>query len=760
MIIEEVYKKVDKYLASDSYLPMIVDLPSANYLSEFKTHYRVGQNRFIGSNTYATKDNLPDIPKLLDAVSHFEGITFITGISAALKLRGAQETKRFFKKFMAVEAQGKLVLISIQCADYLKFSDPRIAASNRVLIVTSDENAAISSMSFISKNLHDSFPVFTDGIGMAVEMYDEFTGKVLNVVTSKTKKDFPLSLIPIKEFNSTYHTIVVTYNELNGLEEQWGDETLWGYLYKTLKKNTSWDALVLKEFAGVPNLTNCFSQYSTFSQDKKWEHFIAIKVCGAKGNEYLSYVISKTNGYAEFIPNLYNLILDFEISDKHFLSLYNERRSILQYVKDEHLSSEFCKLAGGHSENALYYLTDDTSAEKRMILSTIAKYPEIFTIDKLPEKLKVVSPSLYAYLRNVNFREDLFTRYFAQYKYCKVTNRISEVMREMVNEQAIKREYNKYLVPRASIVSKLQKEKAIVYFVDALGVEFLGFIQDELYGRQLIGKIQYGLSNLPSITCMNREFVSEFQSADVPVRDIKKIDEIKHDGVLSCDYETEKLPVHLFAELEEIRNVLKRAEMDLTSGHFKRVYLISDHGASRLAVINEQENKWEVKEKGQHSGRCCPKPEISEKPEQATEENNFWCLANYDRFRGGRKANVEVHGGATLEEVVVPIIEITQQPASLKCAIDTKSKVVTTSFKKNAIVRIYISEDFDNVKVLVEGIYYEAQKSENKYYYTVEMPEVKKSGIHSMDVYVNNSIIAQGLTFEVKKEGANERKFF
>ena len=33
-------------------------------------------------------------------------------------------------------------------------------------------------------------------------------------------------------------------------------------------------------------------------------------------------------------------------------------------------------------------------------------------------------------------------------------------------------------------------------------------------------------------------------------------------------------------------------------------------------------------------------------------------LPNYDRFKGSRKANVEVHGGATLEEVTVPIIEI------------------------------------------------------------------------------------------------------
>ena len=124
------------------------------------------------------------------------------------------------------------------------------------------------------------------------------------------------------------------------------------------------------------------------------------------------------------------------------------------------------------------------------------------------------------------------------------------------------------------------------------------------------------------------------------------------------------------------------------------------------------------------------------------------------------KTNVEVHGGATLEEVIVPIIEITRQSASLKCMIDSQSAIVTASFKKNAVVRIYISEDFEDVKVLVEGKYYEAHKTENKYYYTVEMPDVKKAGVHTMDVYVNNSIIAQNLTFEVKKEGINERKFF
>ena len=60
---------------------------------------------------------------------------------------------------------------------------------------------------------------------------------------------------------------------------------------------------------------------------------------------------------------------------------------------------------------------------------------------------------------------------------------------------------------------------------------------------------------------------------------------------------------------------------------------------------------------GEHSGRCCPINDLDEKPACATEENGWWILANYDRFTGGRLSSVEVHGGATLEEILVPVIE-------------------------------------------------------------------------------------------------------
>jgi hypothetical protein len=50
--------------------------------------------------------------------------------------------------------------------------------------------------------------------------------------------------------------------------------------------------------------------------------------------------------------------------------------------------------------------------------------------------------------------------------------------------------------------------------------------------------------------------------------------------------------------------------------------------------------------------------DIDTKPQLATEENGYWVMASYDRFAGGRLSSVEVHGGATLEEILVPVITV------------------------------------------------------------------------------------------------------
>ena len=228
----------------------------------------------------------------------------------------------------------------------------------------------------------------------------------------------------------------------------------------------------------------------------------------------------------------------------------------------------------------------------------------------------------------------------------------------------------------------------------------------------------------------------------------RKLDEVKHSGEQNFNYEMTKTPIHLTAELQIIDSVLEEVTSKLTGKDVNKVLLVSDHGASRLAVINEQECKWEMASKGQHSGRCCPCCDADVKSQYATQENGFWVLANYDRFKGGRKASVEVHGGATLEEVVIPLIEFELYDKTI--TVTNETPTTTTSFKKNAEIIIFSTSSLKNVSVRVAGRHYEAEAiGHNKH--KVEFDDIKKTGKYAADVFEGDNLIGQ-VEFEVQRE--------
>ena len=192
--------------------------------------------------------------------------------------------------------------------------------------------------------------------------------------------------------------------------------------------------------------------------------------------------------------------------------------------------------------------------------------------------------------------------------------------------------------------------------------------------------------------------------------------------------------------------------------------MISDHGASRLAVLHDTENIWEMSEKGKHSGRCCPKGDVDTQPEFATDAEDFWALANYDRFKGGRKANVEVHGGATLEELCVPIIELTYlaEKPEIKLmplegnAYEDGVPVVEVSFRKKAGLKFFITASLPNLKICVNDIFYDCDTIDSNSYKVI-MPDLKKQGTYYANIYSGENLIVEHLPFIVKKEGQREK---
>jgi len=363
--------------------------------------------------------------------------------------------------------------------------------------------------------------------------------------------------------------------------------------------------------------------------------------------------------------------------------MYDLRKTLLKgFVKDVQVS-EYVTETKLKDDERIYYLTDNTDVERKAIIESLA------SISEIPQAISRIYPALYDYLYDYMFdgeNGDLFTSYFSTYKRLKLMNKITNAFYNHVLELAVdgNRAFNR--LKTRGIVDSLRNDNTALFWVDALGTEYIGYIQKRAKALELKLKIHVVKAELPTITSCNNDFRDSWNGDK---QQTKKLDTVKHEGENDFSYELSKFPIHIVAELRIIDKVFDAIATELTrktalSGKsVNKFLLVSDHGASRLAVINEQETKWEMASKGKHSGRCCPCNEADVKSKFATksDDEDFLILANYDRFKGGRKGAVEVHGGASLEEVVIPLIEFELFDDTIQFTLTT---VATTSYKKNA----------------------------------------------------------------------------
>ena len=449
-----------------------------------------------------------------------------------------------------------------------------------------------------------------------------------------------------------------------------------------------------------------------------------------------------------------------------FEVLYLERKKLINKLPvNLSVITKYCEKIGKYERDAVYYLTDNSEIEQFEFVKCLSNYD--FTDDELYKVVKHFSPMLSMYLRPFTFDSintkvsesdaelrDVLSQYFQEYKVQKVTNKIHPYFEDIVNKFAKERPYNK-LRPRSNIVSQLEKDGAELFFFDALGVEYLSFIKAKCEEIGLIMEIYVGRCELPSITVKNKEFIQYFGGN---FRKIDGLDELKHHSQV-FDYVKRKEPIHLFRELEIIEEEIRRIQTFLVQDVFKKAVVISDHGASRLAVISgeESDSKLVLEEKGQHSGRCCP-VESNPNIDYAAYEDGFVVLANYERFKGGRKANVEVHGGATLEEVVVPVIILSKKPENVEFCFT--NPIIILKHKDIAMLTLYSNIPMNHPRIAVNGRFYDGEFVADHKHAKFVMPELKRSGDYVAELYDGNINLSVVLLFKVQKLMGQEIDLF
>lgn len=392
------------------------------------------------------------------------------------------------------------------------------------------------------------------------------------------------------------------------------------------------------------------------------------------------------------------------------------------------------------------YLTDNTKVERQAIIVSLCEGAK-------NECLPVSYPDLHLYLQDFHFDDERFTKYFAAYKECKLKNDIDDSFLATVADYSISRPYNS-LPARASLISSLDDGNTTLIFLDAFGVEYLGYVKEKCAELKLRFASKIARADLPTVTSTNRNFFDEWKGKREPP--IKDLDELKHHPERGYDYHNSPFPIHLAEELDVIKTALERAKTKLLTGECKRVLIASDHGASRLAVISPDvqlpSNNCEAKS----SGRYCVGEELPSGNNIVAEaEGEYAVIADYSRFTGSRAASVEIHGGATLEEVLVPIIEITLVDSNIQVMLD--DNVIEVSYKTVPTLVIIITPDCDNVTAAIGGKTYKAERLE-KSKYKVAMPDLKK-GKYTLDVFEDQNKIASK-EFTIKSKGFAERDIF
>ena len=743
--------------------PLIVNTESFTDFNtiELRMHADNSKNCiYVSKNT--RENGVPDIQTIKEKLSK-TGTHVVIGISQSMMLRGAKILDETIDELIGYSIKGNAIILLTHCRVFLeKYIQRDLRLKKRIVILEGGQTQL--PQIHITKNKDECVNSFyDDGIRGLLAHLERITDieiqhhPVITVVTTFSLPFFKNSMYAMSESGGIYDILIQKYKDLSGsLEKGYGTDEQWIWLFSAMKKYQSFSDFIVAEYGSTSGLiTYLGNALESGKTNSLWVLWLAMKVFGVESNKYISYVLSHSEQADKLESHIYQDLLKIDITDSRFEEFFTERKQVIERLPENLPEvTTYCFSVGRHGKNAVYYLTDATENERFTFMQLIDQNK--WDDEELKKAIQHGFPELALYLREFVFDQintklpekdaafrNTLTVYFQRYKIQKIKNHIEDDFLEQVNELAVERPFYK-LRPRSGIVSSMDKNNTQAYFFDALGVEYLSYIQAKCEKYGLVYEISIGHCELPSITAKNKEFKKYFET-----KDIGDLDELKHHSQ-EYDYQKCEYPIHIFKELSIIDQELRRIRAQLIQNNFEKAVIVSDHGASRLAVIYKHENGslLELDEKGEHSGRCCPTLEDPGIP-QAAYEDGYSVLGNYERFRGGRKANLEVHGGASLEEVIVPVITLSLRPDDIEYYF--VNPVVKYKVNKPTEIELFSNVPMKQPRIEIEGVFYDGKFSTDNRHAIFTLTEQKRVREYTATVYEGDTNTGVTLTFQIER---------
>lgn len=722
---------IKSYLTSTVKTPFFLFVSDGQYLAVIDELKVLGLDFVPMSRFCSGEDKIPDIDELFNYIEaadmNANGNKFVvTGLGELLALRGTDEAIRTLSRLKDLNVGGaKAVLLLRGLASRIPGleADPRFDGRRYYVV-----DGAECDLSFTLAAPSVGLSALAGFKSMLMELENGRSGNlVVNTMVNLNKAILTTHQISNAYEGITFYTKGFTLTRSCGTEEQWTQ-----LLTELNQLGGSIDA-VFEKYGHSSNLESEFYARIAGNDYRNWLYFICLKSKSTTiQNGYLRFVLDKTSHFEAFAGNVLNAIIEIPHTDRRFATFYKERKALVEKFPESDIANFVVNNRQVVAES-IYKLTDGTRVEREEIVAWISN-------NGVVPQLEGIYPTLASYLKKYVFKcpelADLLTDYFEAYKRQKLSNQLEPKFLEKVDELALSRQFN-HLPTRDEIMDGVDKSGTYLYWLDALGVEYLSLIEALVQKKGLSIHINIARAELPTVTSINRAFFDTWQGEKNGNNGDKDLDDVKHKDAGGYNFTDNELPIHLARELDIIVAMIDKAATELALRHCKRFLIVSDHGASRLAVLRRKEEKYDAGTSGEHSGRCCKLFQSHDLPFAAV-ENGYLVLADYGRFKGSRAANVEVHGGASLEEVVVPVIELTLKDGST--SVKLVNEVVIVDFRAGTEIELFFNSPVQNVSVVINGVSYSALQIDANHYF-VKLPDIKRAGEYPADVYAGDNLI-------------------
>ncbi len=384
---------------------------------------------------------------------------------------------------------------------------------------------------------------------------------------------------------------------------------------------------------------------------------------------------------------------------------------------ENYIKNCISEISQNNTSLAIALTTGVFDFEKTMLTAWYADRDNTgLTLEKVADKYPDLRMYLSSQKPSVKKQDNWYLDYFDAYRDAKLSDVITEKIESYISEKNHDENtfygwYHSFnethdLLNKHMSSSDLRLDK--VYWVDALGAEFLPFLlslfEEEGRGYRVIYS-EITRCTIPSATSQNRfDNVVKFG----------ELDEIAHD---SAGYQKSAT---LVQELTILAKKMWEIMTSNTHGEYT-IAIVSDHGLSCLSRKAESK-KYDAKV--EHDGRYIIVPSDGKLYHDAdyvvhvNENDGERYKVALTHSSLGRKPVHEVHGGCTPEEVLVPYIIITNKKQNLT---SYKYELISKELElSEPVVTVNIMPQPSKVKLSIDGQEYNMTRSGSKWSVRIE----------------------------------------